>query len=113
MKKGRPVLSLLEVEDEVRVPSKPRESNTRVQRKHGDSDDESEGEDIEEDDDLENSCDIGETTLRKGQIQINRTGVTFVSRQQRQAIDDDPLYQMKRKVRRRQQSDSRMMAALT
>ncbi|TMW58417.1 hypothetical protein Poli38472_009976 [Pythium oligandrum] len=44
----------------------------------------------EEEDGLEASCDIGETTFRKGPIHINRTGVTFVSdaKDSEKATDD-------------------------
>lgn len=110
MKKSRPVLALLQVEDEVRAPSKPRVSSYttgRSQRKTADSDSDSDSvNDDDKIDELENSCDIGETTLRKGPIHINHTGVTFVSKQlqhpKHTAVDDDDaLYQTKRKVRER------------
>lgn len=55
--------------------------------------------DDKDDDALEASCDIGETTLRKGQIQINRTGVTFKAAkatEDDEVVEDDAL--------RRQQS---------
>ncbi|TYZ58544.1 hypothetical protein PybrP1_009562 [[Pythium] brassicae (nom. inval.)] len=105
MKKSRPVLALLEVEGEVRAPSKARAFSSKPghsQRKAVESDDDgsdSVGND-EEIDELENSCDIGETTLRKGPIHINHAGVTFVPKpqQQRAAVDDDSLYRSRRTV---------------
>lgn len=102
-RKPRPALTLLAVEDEVRAPSKPQRSASR-QLKSTDDSDESVSEESDGNDELETSCDIGETTLRKGSIHINRTGVTFVAK----AHDDDvvdeedleePLYRPSRKVR--------------
>lgn len=92
--KKRPVLTLLANEDELRAPSKPRDGKPRLCTARSNSDDDSE----EEIDELENSCDIGETTLRKGPIHINRTGVTFVSKHEEEEVPDEMFYQPKRKV---------------
>lgn len=79
--KKRPVLTLLAVEDELRAPSKARNDLRFDKKSLGDHEDNdsSPSDDDDEIDELENSCDIGETTLRKGPIHINQTGVTFVS----------------------------------
>lgn len=88
--KNRPALSVLAPDDD--------ESDRAAQRKprlHLVMADEDE-------DALEASCDIGETTLRKGQIQINRTGVTFKAAK---ATEDDEVAEddaLRRQQSRRQ-----------
>lgn len=80
MMKKRPVLTLLAVDDELRAPSEARNVHLPLDKKRlGLEDNGSSPDEDEEIDELENSCDIGETTLRKGPIHINQTGVTFVS----------------------------------
>lgn len=84
--KKRPVLTLLAVEDELRAPSKARTDLRLGKKSLGEDDDDSSPSDNDEEiDELENSCDIGETTLRKGLIHINQTGVTFASGSKSQA----------------------------
>lgn len=72
MKKQRPSLTLLTVDE----PAKVRPVHMAGLESKGDDSDA-----IEDDtDELEGSCDIGETTLCKGGIHINRAGVSFVSK---------------------------------
>ncbi|DBA05082.1 TPA: hypothetical protein N0F65_000770 [Lagenidium giganteum] len=52
----------------------------RLERKGSDSDSSNSGSGDDEDEPLETSCDIGETTLRKGPIAISRSGVRLAPR---------------------------------
>lgn len=81
--KSRPALSVLALDDDECERAAQRKPRLHLVMTDEDKDD-------DDDDALEASCDIGETTLRKGQIQINRTGVTFVSRDTK-ATDDDEV----------------------
>lgn len=80
MVKQRPSLTLLTVDEPVRVrpvhATELRNAANYGESKLGDGEDG----DVDEDDadELEGSCDIGETMLCKGSIHINRAGVSFV-----------------------------------
>lgn len=82
MKKQRPALTLLAVDEPVKV--RPLSAHElRGESKTSDDEDET--------DELEGSCDIGETTLCKGSIHINRRGVSFVSRLAKEVEEDEEL----------------------
>jgi hypothetical protein len=70
MVKQRPSLTLLAVDEPAKIrPLRFGESKLSDTEDDGGADDA---------DELEGSCDIGETTLCKGSIHINRAGVSFV-----------------------------------
>ncbi|KAF1331614.1 Ste/ste7 protein kinase, partial [Globisporangium splendens] len=100
--KKRPVLTLLANDDDDDLRAAPRKSHGGARHDDVSKEDEGEKAEVEEIDELENSCDIGETTLRKDAIHISHTGVTFIAKHhQDDDVDDESneaFYQPKRKA---------------